>query len=61
MSELIAFRAVSPVWDAIGYAMERHPHDLDGFVRVPREVPLRLLHSQACIVHHRNTAPRRWQ
>jgi hypothetical protein len=56
VSDLIALRAVSPVWDAIGHAMERCPHDLDGVVRVSREVAVHLLHNETRIVHDRNTA-----
>ena len=56
MSDLIALRAVSPVWDAIGHAMERCPHDLDGVVRVSREVDVHLLHNEARIVHDSITA-----
>jgi hypothetical protein len=56
VSDLIALRAVSPVWDAIGHAMERCPHDLDGVVRVSREVAAHLLHNEAGIVHGCRTA-----
>ena len=56
MSDLIALRAVSPVWDAIGHAMERCPHDLDGVVRVSREVAVHLLDNEAPIVHDCSTA-----
>jgi hypothetical protein len=56
VSDLIALRAVSPVWDAIGHAMERCPHDLDEVVRVPREVAAHLLHNDARIVHDRCAA-----
>ena len=50
MSDLIALRAVSSVWDAIGHAMERCPHNLDGVVRVSREVAVHPLPNKARIV-----------
>ena len=50
MSDLFALRAVSPVWDAIGHAMERHPHDLYGVARVSREVAVHPLPNKARIV-----------
>jgi hypothetical protein len=56
VSDQIALRAVSPVWDAIGHAMERCPHDLDGVVRVSPEVAVDLVHNEARIVHNRSTA-----
>jgi hypothetical protein len=56
VSDLIALRAVSPVWDAIGHAMERCPHDLDEVVRVPREVAAHLLYNETGIVRDRSTA-----
>ena len=56
MSDLIALRAVSPVWDVIGHAMERCPHDLDGVVRASREAAVHLLHNETGIVHDRSTA-----
>ncbi len=56
MSDLIALRAVSPVWDAIGHAMERCPHDLDGVVRVSHEIAAHLLYYETRIVHDRSTA-----
>ena len=51
MSDLVAFRSVFPVWDAFGHGMERYPHDLDGVVRVPREVAIHLLHNGGYVVH----------
>ena len=56
MSDLIALRAVSPVWDAIGHAMERYPHDLDGVARVSHEIAAHLLYNKTRIVHNRSTA-----
>ena len=56
MSDLIALRAVSPVWDTIGHAMERRPHELDEFVRVPRRVAISLLHNKTRIIRDCITA-----
>jgi len=56
VSDLIALRAVSPVWDAIGHAMERCPHDLDRVVRVSREVAVHLVRNKARIVYGCSTA-----
>ena len=58
MSDLVALRAVFPVWDAVGHGMERYPHDLDGVVRVPREAAVHLLHNGGYVVHESGvTAP----
>ena len=57
MSDLIALRAVFPVWDAVGHGMERYPHDLDGVVRVPREVAVHLLHNGGYVVHESGVSP----
>jgi hypothetical protein len=51
VSDQIALRAVSSVWDAIGHAMERCPHDLDGVVRVSHQVAAHLLDNEVPIVH----------
>jgi hypothetical protein len=51
VSDLVALRAVFPVWDAAGHGTERYPHDLDGVVRVPREVAVHLLHNGGYVVH----------
>jgi len=51
VSDLVALRAVFPVWDAIGHGTERYPHDLNGVVRVPRDVALPLLHNGGYVVH----------
>jgi hypothetical protein len=56
VSDLIALQAVSPVWDAIGHAMERCPHNLDRVVRASREVAVHLIHNETSIVHDRSTA-----
>ena len=47
VSDLVALRAVFPVWDAVGHGTERYSHDLYGVVRVPREVAVYLLHNGA--------------
>jgi hypothetical protein len=47
VSDLVALRAVFPVWDAVGHGTERYSHDLYGVVRVPREVAVYLLHNAA--------------
>ena len=57
MSDLIALRAVFPVWDAIGHGAKRYPHDLDGVVRVPREAAVHLLHTGGYIIHDPGIAP----
>ena len=58
MSDLVALRAVFPVWDAIGHGTERYPHDLNGVVRVPRDVAVPLLHNGGYVVHdHPVVAP----
>ena len=49
MSDLVALRAVFPVWDAIGHGTERYPHDLNGVV--PREVAVPLLHNGGYVIH----------
>jgi hypothetical protein len=59
VSELIALRAVFQVWDAVGHGTERHPHDLDGVVRVPREVAVHLLHNGGYVIHDRGIASAR--
>ena len=51
MSDLIALRAVFPVWDAVGHGTERYSHDLDGVVRVPRDVAVHLLHNGGYVIH----------
>jgi len=51
VSDLVALRAVFPVWDAIGHGTERYPHDLNGVVRVPRDVAVPLLHNGGYVVH----------
>jgi hypothetical protein len=56
VSDLITLRAVSPIWDAIGHAVERCPHDLDGVVRTSREAAVHLLHNETRIVNDRSTA-----
>ena len=56
MSDLIALRASFPVWDAVGHGTERYPHDLDGVVRVPREVAVHLLHNGGYVIEDRGTA-----
>ena len=57
VSDLVALRAVFPVWDAVGHGTERYPHDLDGVVRVPREVAVYLLHNGGYVFHGRGIAP----
>ena len=57
MSDLVALRAVFPVWDAIGHGTQRYPHDLDGVVRVPRAVALHLLHNGGYVFHDRGIVP----
>ena len=57
MSDLVALRAVFPVWDAVGHGMERYPHDLDGVVRVPREAAVHLLHNGGYVVHECGASP----
>ena len=57
MSDLVALRAVFPVWDAVGHGTERYPHDLDGVVRVPREVAVHLLHNGGYVVHKLGSSP----
>ena len=57
MSDLVALRAVFPVWDAVGHGTERYPHDLDGVVRVPREVAVYLLHNGGYVVHESCSSP----
>ena len=57
MSDLVALRAVFPVWDAVGHGMERYLHDLDGVVRVPREVAVHLLHNGGYVVHESGVSP----
>jgi hypothetical protein len=57
VSDLIALRAIFPVWDAVGHGTERYPHDLDGVVRVPREVAVHLLHNGGYVIHDRAIAP----
>jgi hypothetical protein len=54
---LIALRAVFPVWDAVGHGTERYPHDLDGVVWVPREVAVHLLHNGGYVVQDTGIAP----
>jgi hypothetical protein len=39
------------VWDAVGHGAKRYPHDLDGVVRVPREVAVHLLHNGGYVIH----------
>jgi hypothetical protein len=56
VSDLIALRAVSPVWDTIGHAKERDPRDLDEVVRVPRDAVLHLHHNDGCVIDDRSTA-----
>jgi len=51
VSDLIALRTIFPVWDAIGHGTKRYPHDLDGVVRVPREVAIYLLHNAGYVIH----------
>jgi hypothetical protein len=51
VSDLIALRAVFPVWDAVGHGTMRYPHDLDRVVRVPREAAVHLLHNGGYVVH----------
>jgi hypothetical protein len=57
VSELVALRAVFPVWDAIGHGTERYPHDLNGVVRVPRNVAVPLLHNGGYVVYDFAVAP----
>jgi hypothetical protein len=57
VSDLIALRAVFPVWDAVGHGAKRYPHDLDGVVRVPREAAVQLLHNGGYVVHDPAVAP----
>ncbi|HKM71469.1 MAG TPA: hypothetical protein VJX94_15670 [Stellaceae bacterium] len=57
MSDLIALRAVFPVWDAVGHGTERYPHDLNGVVRVPREAAVHLLHNGGYVIHDPAVAP----
>ena len=57
VSDLIALRAVFPVWDAVGHGTERYPHDLNGVVRVPREVAVHLLHNGGYLVYDPAAAP----
>ena len=59
MSYLIALRAVFPVWDAVGHGTERYPHDLNGVVRVPREVAVHQLHNGGYLVYDLAAAPLR--
>ena len=59
MSDLVALRAVFPVWDAVGHGTKRYPHDLDGVVRVPREVAVHLLHNGGYVIHDRGIMPAR--
>jgi len=51
VSDFVALRAVFPVWDAVGHGTERYPHDLDGVVRVPRDVAVPLLHNGSYVIH----------
>jgi len=51
VSDFVSLRAVFPVWDAVGHGTERYPHDLDGVVRVPRDVAVRLLHNGGYVIH----------
>ena len=57
MSDLVALRAVFPVWDAVGHGTERYSHDLDGVVRVPRDVAVHLLHNGGYVVHESDVSP----
>jgi len=57
VSDLVALRAVFPVWDAVGHGTERYAHDLDGVVRVPREAAVHLLHNGGYVFHDRGIAP----
>ena len=57
MSDLVSLRAVFPVWDAVGHGTERYPHDLNGVVRVPRDVAVPLLHNGGYVVHDPAVAP----
>jgi hypothetical protein len=57
VSDLIALRAVFPVWDAIGHGTKRYPHDLDGVVRVPREAAVHLFRTGGYIIHDLGIAP----
>jgi hypothetical protein len=50
VSDLLALRAVFPVWDAVGHGTERYPHDLDGVVRVPRHVAVHLLRNGGYVI-----------
>lgn len=45
MLGIVPLRAVFPIWDAIGHVTQQYPHDLDGVVRLPREVTAHLLHN----------------
>jgi len=54
VSDLVALRAVFPVWDAVGHGTKRYPHDLDGVVLVPRDVAVPLLHNGGYVIHDRN-------
>ncbi|MBV8089960.1 MAG: hypothetical protein JO139_10385 [Alphaproteobacteria bacterium] len=55
MSDLIALRAIFPVWDAIGHGTERYVHDPDGIVHVPRRAAVYLLHNAGYVIHDRQT------
>jgi len=57
VSDLVTLRAIFPVWDAIGHGTERYPHDLNGVVRVPRDVAVPLLHNGGYVVHDTALAP----
>ncbi|MBV8333917.1 MAG: hypothetical protein JO358_00425 [Alphaproteobacteria bacterium] len=53
MSDLIALRAIFPVWDAIGHGTERYVHDPEGVVHVPRRAAVYLLHNAGYVIHDR--------
>jgi hypothetical protein len=57
VSDLVALRAVFPVWDATGHGTERYPHDLNGVVRVPREVAVPLLHNGGYVIYDPGIPP----